>query len=84
MFRSLTRRAALACCVAATLAPFDAVQAQALPDRPITLIVPFPAGGTTDRHWRALAEIAAGTSARTSWSTTGQALQARSVRARWR
>lgn len=30
----------------------------AFPTRPITLIVPWPAGGSTDRHLRALAEIA--------------------------
>jgi tripartite-type tricarboxylate transporter receptor subunit TctC len=34
------------------------VRAQAFPSRPITLIVPWPAGGSTDRHLRALAEIA--------------------------
>lgn len=32
--------------------------AQSFPSRPITLIVPWPAGGSTDRHLRALAEIA--------------------------
>lgn len=32
--------------------------AQAFPTKPITLIVPWPAGGSTDRHLRALAEIA--------------------------
>ena len=32
--------------------------AQAYPSKPITLIVPWPAGGSTDRHLRALAEIA--------------------------
>ena len=32
--------------------------AQAFPSKPITLIVPWPAGGSTDRHLRALAEIA--------------------------
>jgi tripartite-type tricarboxylate transporter receptor subunit TctC len=31
---------------------------QAFPARPITLIVPFPAGGSTDRHLRLLAELA--------------------------
>jgi tripartite-type tricarboxylate transporter receptor subunit TctC len=30
----------------------------AFPSRPITLIVPWPAGGSTDRHLRGLAEIA--------------------------
>lgn len=33
-------------------------QAQAFPSKPITLIVPWPAGGSTDRHHRALAELA--------------------------
>ena len=33
--------------------------AQAFPNRPITLIVPWPAGGSTDRHLRSLAEAAA-------------------------
>ena len=32
--------------------------AQAFPSKPITLIVPWPAGGSTDRHLRGLAEIA--------------------------
>jgi len=40
-------------------APFTGAQAQAFPSKPITLIVPWPAGGSTDRHLRALAEIAA-------------------------
>jgi len=35
-----------------------AVQAQDFPNRPITLIVPWPAGGSTDTHLRKLAEIA--------------------------
>lgn len=42
---------------AALAAPFGA-RAQAFPSKPITLIVPWPAGGSTDRHLRALAEIA--------------------------
>ncbi|MBI5256654.1 MAG: tripartite tricarboxylate transporter substrate binding protein [Burkholderiales bacterium] len=33
-------------------------QAQAFPSRAITLIVPWPPGGSTDRYFRALAEIA--------------------------
>ncbi len=54
----LTRRrmvSALGC--AALGAPF-AARAQAWPTKPITLIVPFPAGGSTDRHFRTLAELA--------------------------
>jgi tripartite-type tricarboxylate transporter receptor subunit TctC len=53
----LDRRGWLATCAAALLVP-AAVRAQAYPSRPITLIVPWPAGGSTDRHHRALAEIA--------------------------
>ncbi|WP_393937340.1 tripartite tricarboxylate transporter substrate binding protein [Piscinibacter sakaiensis] len=34
------------------------LRAQAFPSKPITLIVPWPAGGSTDRHHRALAELA--------------------------
>jgi tripartite-type tricarboxylate transporter receptor subunit TctC len=44
-------------CVAALLAPL-AANSQAFPSKPITLIVPWPAGGSTDRHMRTLAEIA--------------------------
>jgi len=43
---------------AALAAPMDSAFAQAFPNKPITLIVPWPAGGSTDRHHRALAEIA--------------------------
>jgi tripartite-type tricarboxylate transporter receptor subunit TctC len=32
--------------------------AENFPSKPITLIVPFPAGGSTDRHMRTLADIA--------------------------
>ena len=49
--RQLLALAALALAVPAAVA-------QAFPSRPITLIVPWPAGGSTDRHLRALAEIA--------------------------
>src|SRR2546422_9876894 len=34
------------------------VAAQAFPSKPITLICPWPAGGTTDAHLRKFAEIA--------------------------
>jgi tripartite-type tricarboxylate transporter receptor subunit TctC len=55
---SKTRRLLLAGCAAALLAPAGAVLAQGFPSKPITLIVPWPAGGSTDRHMRLLAEIA--------------------------
>jgi tripartite-type tricarboxylate transporter receptor subunit TctC len=42
----------------ALLLPGGAALAQAYPNKPITLIVPWPPGGSTDRHLRALAEIA--------------------------
>ncbi len=61
MKNPITRRCclavALACSLGAVMAP--AVQAQeAFPTKPITLIVPWPAGGSTDRHLRALAQEA--------------------------
>ncbi|MDZ4161313.1 MAG: tripartite tricarboxylate transporter substrate binding protein [Burkholderiales bacterium] len=43
---------------ASALLPLGTAQAQAFPAKPITLIVPWPAGGSTDRHLRTLAEIA--------------------------
>jgi tripartite-type tricarboxylate transporter receptor subunit TctC len=46
----------LAAC--ALLVPVVGASAQSYPDRPITLIVPWPPGGSTDRHLRTLAEIA--------------------------
>jgi tripartite-type tricarboxylate transporter receptor subunit TctC len=52
--------AAIAVAAMAALLP-AAAQAQpsgAYPNRPITLIVPWPAGGSTDRHLRGLAELA--------------------------
>ena len=52
------RRALLTLAATALLAPLSPAQAQAYPNKPITLIVPWPAGGSTDRHHRALAEIA--------------------------
>ena len=52
------RELLLAAGSAALLAPFGAAHAQAYPARSITLIVPWPAGGSTDRHLRTLAEIA--------------------------
>jgi tripartite-type tricarboxylate transporter receptor subunit TctC len=54
------RRALLALLAAAAAgAPsLASAQAAAFPTRPITLIVPWPAGGSTDRHLRTLAELA--------------------------
>ena len=54
---SAIRRRSVLLGAAALAAPFGA-PAQAFPSKPITLIVPWPAGGSTDRHLRALAEIA--------------------------
>jgi len=51
------RRRSLLVGAAALALPF-ASRAQAFPAKPITLIVPWPAGGSTDRHLRTLAEIA--------------------------
>jgi tripartite-type tricarboxylate transporter receptor subunit TctC len=54
-----TRRTVLALAAAtAALAPLGSALAQAYPSKPITMIVPWPAGGSTDRHLRTLAEIA--------------------------
>ncbi|MBS0440573.1 MAG: tripartite tricarboxylate transporter substrate binding protein [Proteobacteria bacterium] len=57
MNHTLSRRMLLAGGAAALLAPL-AAHGQAFPSKPITLIVPWPAGGSTDRHMRTLAEIA--------------------------
>ncbi len=50
--------AVLALVACALIAPLGSALAQSYPDRPITLIVPWPPGGSTDRHLRTLAEIA--------------------------
>lgn len=55
MRRGLLLAAASAAALAGVHAP---AQAQAYPSKPVTLIVPWPAGGSTDRHLRALAELA--------------------------
>jgi tripartite-type tricarboxylate transporter receptor subunit TctC len=51
-----TAAAALALTLPALSPPVSAQAAY--PSRPVTLIVPWPAGGSTDRHLRALAELA--------------------------
>ena len=55
----MTLRTLLALCIAAAgfAAPL-APAADAYPSRPITLIVPWPAGGSTDTHLRKLGELA--------------------------
>ena len=61
MKTSPARRAVIAVLVAGVAAgasPMAMAQAAAFPNRPITLIVPWPPGGSTDRHFRTLAEIA--------------------------
>src|SRR3954463_13520867 len=40
------------------LCSFGFAHAQGYPNRPITLICPWPAGGSTDTHLRKLAELA--------------------------
>ena len=58
MNTTISRRMMLAAsCAAALLAPLGA-SSQGFPNKPITLIVPWPAGGSTDRHMRTLAELA--------------------------
>ena len=52
-----TRRIALAALAALTVSSGTAL-AQGFPNRPITLIVPWPAGGSTDTHLRRFSEIA--------------------------
>ena len=52
--RNLLRGAVGSVLLAAAAGSF----AQAYPNKPVTLIVPWPPGGSTDRHLRALAEIA--------------------------
>lgn len=57
MFRRIGGLGLLGCGLAAALGLFaPAAQAQNFPTRPVTLVVPWPAGGATDRHLRVLAE----------------------------
>jgi tripartite-type tricarboxylate transporter receptor subunit TctC len=57
----ITRRATGLLLAAAALAPWFTAPAQAgaFPDHPVTLVLPFPAGGATDRQMRVLALNAA-------------------------
>ncbi len=54
--RSFLAAAAGAAVLTSTLT--GTARAQAFPNRPITLIVPFPAGGVTDIQFRAFAQVA--------------------------
>ena len=55
--RTALRTALIAVCAFALAAPV-AARAQAFPSKPITLICPWPAGGSTDLHLRRIAELA--------------------------
>ena len=58
MFRRLLVVAALVAAAFASFVPLTAF-AQAYPEKPVTLIVPWPAGGSTDIAMRTIAEAAA-------------------------
>ena len=50
------RKLLAAIAIAATFASIGSARAQTYPSRPITIVVPFPAGGPTDALTRVLAE----------------------------
>ncbi len=54
----MKRRSLLTAALAAPVFAPGIGEAQAFPSRPITLLVPFPAGGSTDQQMRALARTA--------------------------
>ncbi len=59
MTTSTARRRLLAASAIAMLAPIGQARAQSWrPTKPITLLVPWPAGGASDRHLRLIAELA--------------------------
>ena len=53
--RRIHRRVFLRLAAGAAVLPTPAVRAQGFPSRPVTLVVPWPAGGSTDVAMRALA-----------------------------
>jgi len=53
--RTLRRRRLLIAATAASLAAPRVLRAQAYPDRPLTILVPFATGGYNDRYARAIA-----------------------------
>jgi tripartite-type tricarboxylate transporter receptor subunit TctC len=60
-FNNRLRRRVLLLAAASAVLPLCNTPAQAqatFPSKPITLVVPWPAGGSTDRHLRALSELA--------------------------
>src|ERR1700730_3698225 len=54
--RCIRMSLAVALCIAASIALFAPASAQVYPSRPITLVVPFPAGGGVDAMARITAE----------------------------